>query len=168
MGNRFFHVMRKGLDSLALDRLVAHHDNSPGSLAVKGCCRGVQQVSSFETGQDFIKQCVTYVLISKCYPCPDTVPTPALSLGRGRIIGRRSRNPASGFARQPVEKPESFASCSLSPRERVRVRGKVCPLFRRPQNFLNRSNAAACGGSVAIEISNEGRPASIVSRRTAP
>src|ERR1700677_9248 len=26
-------------------------------------------------------QSVTYVLTSKCYPCPDTVPTPALSLG---------------------------------------------------------------------------------------
>jgi hypothetical protein len=44
-----------------------------------------------------------------------------------------------GIYATALEKPESFASCSLSPRERVRVRGKVCPLFRWLQFKLNRS-----------------------------
>jgi hypothetical protein len=33
---------------------------------------------------------VTYVLALKCYPCPDTVPSPALSPRRGRRIGLRA------------------------------------------------------------------------------
>jgi hypothetical protein len=79
--------------------------------------------------------CSRALLIFKCPPSPHPGPLPR---GEGESSAAVLEKPASGFARQPLEKPENFASCSLSPRERVRVRGKECPLFRWLQLKLNR------------------------------
>jgi hypothetical protein len=51
--------------------------------------------------------------------------TPALSPGRGRIIRRRARKPAPGFAGSPLAKSGTYARCPLSLGERVRVRASV-------------------------------------------
>src|SRR5439155_5318158 len=64
-----------------------------------------------------------------CGPHPG--PTPALSLGaplgRGRMVQRLSITPGHESAQRPSAKHQSEACCSLSLRERVRVRGK-CPV----------------------------------------
>src|SRR5881628_3741237 len=52
---------------------------------------------------------------------PSPRPSPQ---GRERLIHRLSITPAPEFARQPAAKHPSDACCSLSLRERVRVRGK--------------------------------------------
>src|SRR5216117_3294877 len=49
--------------------------------------------------------------------------TPALSLGRGRMVHRHSTTPVSMFAQLPLAKHLPNACGSLSLRERVRVRG---------------------------------------------
>ena len=66
-------------------------------------------------------------LISERQLSPHPGPLP---WGEGESFDSQSRKAASGLARRTFETPESFACCSLSPRERVRVRGKVCPLSR--------------------------------------
>src|SRR6266516_6510346 len=50
-------------------------------------------------------------------------PRPA-PLGRGRMVHRLSITPVPEFAQLPLAKDQSGACCSLSLRERVRVRGK--------------------------------------------
>src|SRR6266581_8511062 len=51
---------------------------------------------------------------------PSPRPSP---LGRGRKVHRLSITPAPEFAQRPSAKCQSDACCSLSLRERVRVRG---------------------------------------------
>ena len=51
---------------------------------------------------------------------PSPLPSP---LGRGRIVSRRRREPATGFAKGACEQAKGTNCYSLSPRERVRVRG---------------------------------------------
>src|SRR2546427_388358 len=50
--------------------------------------------------------------------------TPALSLGRGRMVHRLAITPVPEFAQYPSAKHQSDACCSLSLRERARVGGK--------------------------------------------
>src|SRR5438552_9484410 len=52
---------------------------------------------------------------------PSSRPSP---LGRGRMVHRLSITPAPEFSQRPSAKHQSDACCSLSLRERVRVRGK--------------------------------------------
>src|SRR5262249_22153746 len=59
-------------------------------------------------------------------PFPSPRPSP---LGRGRIIPASVEIPATGFARAASENQKAFDCCSLSPRERVRVRGKSARFF---------------------------------------
>src|SRR5207249_9056546 len=53
----------------------------------------------------------------------DSIGSP-LPLGRGRTVHRLSITPMSEFAQQPSAEYQTDACCSLSPRERARVRGK--------------------------------------------
>jgi hypothetical protein len=57
---------------------------------------------------------------------PSPHPSP---LGRGRMLHRRSIRPVPGFTQQPSAKHQPLARCSLSPRERVRVRGNNSVAF---------------------------------------
>src|SRR6266496_1634768 len=53
-----------------------------------------------------------------CSPSPRPSP-----LGRGRIVRRLSAIPVTEFAKPVCAKHKAGGCCSLSPRERVRVRG---------------------------------------------
>src|SRR2546425_4147955 len=71
---------------------------------------------------------------------PSPPPSP---LGRGRMVHRLTITPVSEFAQEPSAIHQSDACCSLSPRERVRVRGKypVEPAKRRiSQRLLSKEN----------------------------
>ena len=54
------------------------------------------------------------------FTSPSPLPSP---LGRGRIVSSCEINQALGFTKSRSEQSDNANSCSLSPRERVRVRG---------------------------------------------
>ncbi len=69
-----------------------------------------------------LKQGVTYRTVGWAnLGSPSPRPSP---LRRGRMVHRLTITPVPEFAQRPSAKHESDACCSLSPRERVRVRGK--------------------------------------------
>src|ERR1051325_573277 len=67
-----------------------------------------------------------------CGSPPSPLPSPA---GRGGIARGLSRNPAMGFAKQVCKKTSEGHLCSLSQRERVRVR-ENSPIFNAFQSFF--------------------------------
>ena len=56
-------------------------------------------------------------------PFPSPRPSPSGPSGRGRILRWPSAQPGAGSARRACRTTEPDADCSLSPWERVRVRG---------------------------------------------
>jgi len=69
--------------------------------------------------QESVKSESTIGRQAKVNDSPSPLPSPA---GRGRILHRLTQGPASGFAGRCSANQETDKSCSLSQRERVRVR----------------------------------------------
>src|SRR5438445_228311 len=88
--------------------------------------------------------------------------TPTLSPGRGSIVHRLSVTPAREFARQPSAKQQSIACCSLSPRERVRVRGKH-PV-ENAKGRISPKNSSVSGPPSEESLRGSKLPASAYSR----
>jgi hypothetical protein len=61
----------------------------------------------------------------------NTSPRPSPS-GKGRVVSALVGKSAAGFAGCAFEKPEHVGRCSLSPRERVRVRGNAAHSVAKP------------------------------------
>src|SRR5213594_2884415 len=81
---------------------------------------------------------------------PSPRPSP---LGRGRTVRRLSITPETALAQRPCAKHQSDACCSLSLRERVRVRGKYSVEHTTysisHQGCLSTSRRWRCGGGQA-------------------
>ena len=74
---------------------------------------------------------------ARVFPSPRPSPS-----GRGRMVHRLSIIPVPEFAQQTLAKHQRDACCSLSPRERVRVRGKSSAEHEEC-DWINRCRATA-------------------------
>src|SRR5262249_970179 len=116
MGNTFSAPGRLGAPVTSGGRTSAHLVANPAFWASRGLRRGVQKF--------LFNMRDSLGTTRECNPCLCTQPTPALSPGERENYAPIVGGAAHGFCGSGVEKGLAFARCSLSPGERVRVRGK--------------------------------------------
>ena len=87
---------------------------------------------------------------------PSPLPSPQ---GRGRIVSRFNEKPAAGLTLCVIEKPANVATCSRSPRERVRVRGNAAliqaALICLVTAFVAMTRVLAADGTTEFDQANK-------------